>query len=336
MNKRVRVCVCCSYWSDDGLAEIEPIPGLQLMNIWLNRPWFQILNSMNNWKGKEEKKRLDWLIGGKFTLRRQVDRWAELVAHSCIWHLDCCWDRLFHPTNRFSLYTKLLPPSGQSRVIFQVIADMFVLFICFVFGIKTDEFCEGYPHNFTPTPGYWIECSRQSGRGSRRSHGIQEEGSQEDSSPSGDDDDDDDDEDSRAGQDEEENDVGIQTEKDGQRHANGSTSVFTSTDSAGPSDRAGRKVQLVHQHIQVPVDESPLEKKNIATCLPSHNSPSKPLLPFCSFAMEFFFLFFFIFIKVVLIFPTRWVRRVCRKSTNCRPVAKRPLRSSLTGPALSS
>ena len=196
-----------------------------------------------------------------------------------------------------------MPPSGQSRVIFQVIADMFVLFICFVFGIKTDEFCEGYPHNFTPTPGYWIECSRQSGRGSRRSHGIQEEGSQEDSSPSGDDDDDDDDEDSRAGQDEEENDVGIQTEKDGQRHANGSTSVFTSTDSAGPSDRAGRKVQLVHQHIQVPVDESPLEKKNIATCLPSHNSPSKPLLPFCSFAMEFFFLFFFHLYKSCSHFP---------------------------------
>ncbi len=147
---------------------------------------------------------------------------------------------------------------------------------------NVDEFCEGYPHNFTPTPGYWIECSRQSGRGSRRNHGIQEEGSQEDSSPSGDDDeeeeDDDDDDDegdeSRAGQEENDNGVGIQTtDCDGfggsQRHANGGTSVFTSTDSAGPSDRAGRKVQLVHQHIQVPVDELPLKekkkKKNIAT-----------------------------------------------------------------------
>uniref|UniRef100_A0A1A9W2Z0 Rap-GAP domain-containing protein n=1 Tax=Glossina brevipalpis TaxID=37001 RepID=A0A1A9W2Z0_9MUSC len=25
----------------------------------------------------------------------------------------------------------------------------------------TDEFCEEYPHNLMPTPGYWIECSRQ-------------------------------------------------------------------------------------------------------------------------------------------------------------------------------
>lgn len=25
----------------------------------------------------------------------------------------------------------------------------------------TDEFCEEYPHQLIPTPGYWIECSRQ-------------------------------------------------------------------------------------------------------------------------------------------------------------------------------
>lgn len=24
-----------------------------------------------------------------------------------------------------------------------------------------DEFCEEYPHNLLPTPGYWVECSRQ-------------------------------------------------------------------------------------------------------------------------------------------------------------------------------
>jgi hypothetical protein len=23
-----------------------------------------------------------------------------------------------------------------------------------------DEFCDSYPHNCHPTPGYWIECSR--------------------------------------------------------------------------------------------------------------------------------------------------------------------------------
>lgn len=23
-----------------------------------------------------------------------------------------------------------------------------------------DEFCEEYPHNLIPTPGYWVECSR--------------------------------------------------------------------------------------------------------------------------------------------------------------------------------
>lgn len=27
--------------------------------------------------------------------------------------------------------------------------------------IVLDEFCEEFPHNFIPTPGYWIECSRQ-------------------------------------------------------------------------------------------------------------------------------------------------------------------------------
>lgn len=27
--------------------------------------------------------------------------------------------------------------------------------------IISDEFCEEFPHNFIPTPGYWIECSRQ-------------------------------------------------------------------------------------------------------------------------------------------------------------------------------
>jgi hypothetical protein len=26
---------------------------------------------------------------------------------------------------------------------------------------NTDEFCEEYPHALIPTPGYWIECSRQ-------------------------------------------------------------------------------------------------------------------------------------------------------------------------------
>ncbi|KAJ3631360.1 hypothetical protein MTP99_012489 [Tenebrio molitor] len=26
---------------------------------------------------------------------------------------------------------------------------------------RLDEFCEEFPHNFIPTPGYWIECSRQ-------------------------------------------------------------------------------------------------------------------------------------------------------------------------------
>lgn len=136
--------------------------------------------------------------------------------------------------------------------------------------ILTDEFCEGYPHNFTPTPGYWIECSRQSGRG-RRNHGIQEEGSQDDSSRGDEEEDDEDDEDDEdgdlldpAGQAErtDQNDhSGNSTgDKDAtsepSQHANGGTSVFTSTESA-PSDRTGRKVQLVHQHIQVPVDGPP-------------------------------------------------------------------------------
>ena len=28
------------------------------------------------------------------------------------------------------------------------------------FTFVVDEFCDGYPHNLIPTPGYWIECSR--------------------------------------------------------------------------------------------------------------------------------------------------------------------------------
>lgn len=32
--------------------------------------------------------------------------------------------------------------------------------VYFFFGI-IDEFCEEYPHNLIPTPGYWVECSRQ-------------------------------------------------------------------------------------------------------------------------------------------------------------------------------
>lgn len=30
-----------------------------------------------------------------------------------------------------------------------------------LFPRKKDEFCEEYPHALIPTPGYWIECSRQ-------------------------------------------------------------------------------------------------------------------------------------------------------------------------------
>lgn len=30
-----------------------------------------------------------------------------------------------------------------------------------LFFVTTDEFCEEYPHALIPTPGYWIECSRQ-------------------------------------------------------------------------------------------------------------------------------------------------------------------------------
>lgn len=28
-------------------------------------------------------------------------------------------------------------------------------------SLLLDEFCEEFPHNLIPTPGYWIECSRQ-------------------------------------------------------------------------------------------------------------------------------------------------------------------------------
>lgn len=168
------------------------------------------------------------------------------------------------------------------------------MFICL------DEFCDGYPHNFTPTPGYWIECSRQSARaGRRRNHGIQEEGSQDNSNSASDDEDDDEEEegDGQAGREDNDNGTGVQTDSfDGagcsqlnQRHPNGVTSVFTSTDTvgAGPSDRSGRKVQLVHQHIQVPVDiqnslppkKTEKKEKNIAQQTNRFRSIFLPLLP---------------------------------------------------------
>lgn len=30
-----------------------------------------------------------------------------------------------------------------------------------IITVILDEFCEEFPHNLIPTPGYWIECSRQ-------------------------------------------------------------------------------------------------------------------------------------------------------------------------------
>lgn len=41
----------------------------------------------------------------------------------------------------------------QSRFRYLLIHSYFILF--------SDEFCEEYPHALIPTPGYWIECSRQ-------------------------------------------------------------------------------------------------------------------------------------------------------------------------------
>jgi len=103
----------------------------------------------------------------------------------------------------------------------------------------SDEFCEGYPHSLTPTPGYWIECSRQSGPG--QSYGIREE-SQEDSSH----------EDSCHEGSFQERSEEDQSQNEEQEAVPGSSAgePFNSTSSSS-TDRAGRKVQLVHQHIQV-------------------------------------------------------------------------------------
>ena len=30
-------------------------------------------------------------------------------------------------------------------------------------GTFSDEVCDSWPHKLIPTPGYWIECSRQAG-----------------------------------------------------------------------------------------------------------------------------------------------------------------------------
>lgn len=91
-----------------------------------------------------------------------------------------------------------------------------------------DEFCEGYPHSLTPTPGYWIECSRQSGRGGQ-SHGIREE-SQEDSSP--------------------ETSIDREHEED-EVDTNVGDAELCDDSSVATTDHAGRQIQLVHQHIQV-------------------------------------------------------------------------------------
>lgn len=146
-----------------------------------------------------------------------------------------------------------------------------MIFLTLVACCFSDEFCEGYPHNFTPTPGYWIECSRQSGpsrgRSSEQQHGIKEEGSQEDSdapshgsgSTSGSDRDEESDESNEAGGGGATG-GGDDVDKSQQTSAaaataggaNGSVSMFTSTASTSTTDRSsGRKVQLVHRNIQV-------------------------------------------------------------------------------------
>ena len=171
----------------------------------------------------------------------------------------------------------------SSGLIKQVaVVDPYRFFFFFSSSSGADEFCEGYPHNFTPTPGYWIECSRQSGR-SRPSdreasadrhsggghHGIQEEGSQEDGSNScGDSDSDgsssqsDDDEDAAK-------DPAAQKPSNGGAGASMATTAASSFNTSTDVERmtaGGRKVQLVHQHIQVP------------PILPlAHTAPSPPL-----------------------------------------------------------
>ncbi|CAG7815148.1 unnamed protein product, partial [Allacma fusca] len=44
----------------------------------------------------------------------------------------------------------------------------------------SDEFCEEYPHNLIPTPGYWIECSRQKITSANNPNSIWDEQSESD------------------------------------------------------------------------------------------------------------------------------------------------------------
>ena len=41
-----------------------------------------------------------------------------------------------------------------------VTCEAFICEVLLYIVIFTDEFCDGFPHNLMPTPGYWIECSR--------------------------------------------------------------------------------------------------------------------------------------------------------------------------------
>ncbi len=143
-----------------------------------------------------------------------------------------------------------------------------------IFFLILDEFCDGYPHNFTPTPGYWIECSRQSGRNLAEEdeedeqqqeedeeedddlhHRITEEGSQEDDEGvvGGS---------SSSGRKDSENAIkkpinsslsgGVEAVSSNGGSATTVSSNFnTSTDTDRTGGASGRRVQLVHQHIQV-------------------------------------------------------------------------------------
>ena len=42
----------------------------------------------------------------------------------------------------------------------KLLKKSYILSNTYVLTSVIDEFCDGFPHNLIPTPGYWIECSR--------------------------------------------------------------------------------------------------------------------------------------------------------------------------------
>ena len=69
--------------------------------------------------------------------------------------LEIDWNDRFPNANLY-IVTKC-----ESKYFCLILSFAILLVLTYYFQtLFSDEFCDGYPHNMLPTPGYWVECSR--------------------------------------------------------------------------------------------------------------------------------------------------------------------------------